>query len=128
MARRRYRFAKRVNHPGTKAQPFLRPAFERVKPQFIAAVAQAWAASGNNAALLNSNLSRLVRQYGFLTQRIAQQLCPVDKGRLRASINTRVNGLVATVGTNVRYARAVEFGTKPRVIVPKRAKALRWRV
>lgn len=52
----------------------------------------------------------------------------VDKGRLRQSIRTRefAGGLAGKVVTNVVYASAVEFGTKPHVIVPRRAKALRW--
>lgn len=34
-------FAKKVNHPGTAAQPFMTPAAEQVRPSFIAAVKQA---------------------------------------------------------------------------------------
>lgn len=45
----------------------------------------------------------------------AKRRCPVDTGRLRASITTAasVEGdqVVATVGTNVEYAAAVEYGT-----------------
>jgi phage gpG-like protein len=50
-------------------------------------------------------------------QRRAKQACPVDTGRLRASIAWRMErdfrGLVAIVGTNVSYAAPVEFNTKP---------------
>lgn len=45
----------------------------------------------------------------------AKRRCPVDTGRLRASITTAtsVEGeqVVATVGTNIEYAAAVEYGT-----------------
>jgi hypothetical protein len=45
----------------------------------------------------------------------AKMLCPVDTGRLRSSISHTVGrddrGLWATVGTNVDYAMAVEYGT-----------------
>jgi HK97 gp10 family phage protein len=47
--------------------------------------------------------------------RVATRLCPVDTGRLRASITWMVTkdamGLVAIIGTNVEYAIFVEFGT-----------------
>lgn len=41
----------------------------------------------------------------------AKYLCPVDDGTLRASINSRVEGDVGIVGTNVEYAIYQEFGT-----------------
>lgn len=45
----------------------------------------------------------------------AKRACPVDTGRLRASITHDLErdskGLVAMVGTNVDYAPHVEFGT-----------------
>lgn len=42
----------------------------------------------------------------------AKKLCPVDTGRLRASIHAGKKGKgVAYVGTNVEYAPFVEFGT-----------------
>jgi len=47
--------------------------------------------------------------------RIAKRLCPVDTGRLRASIAWRAEsdaeGLSVVVGTNVEYAPWVELGT-----------------
>ena len=36
-------------------------------------------------------------------------------------------GVVKAGGEGVAYARAVEFGTKPHVIRPKRGRVLRWR-
>jgi HK97 gp10 family phage protein len=47
----------------------------------------------------------------------AKHLVPVDTGRLRASIATRLDSdsvpLWAEVGTNVLYARPVEYGSRP---------------
>lgn len=47
--------------------------------------------------------------------RRAKQHCPVDTGRLRASIAWRMardaSGLYAQVGTNVHYGIFIEFGT-----------------
>lgn len=70
---------------------------------------------------------------GFMIEREAKHLCPVDTGRLRASISTAWKGgpsegktgtkahegdgvkaptdeLTVVVGTNVEYSTAVEFG------------------
>jgi HK97 gp10 family phage protein len=41
----------------------------------------------------------------------AQQIVPVDTGRLRASINVKREELKKTIGTNVEYASFVEFGS-----------------
>lgn len=43
---------------------------------------------------------------------------PVDLGILRSSINGEVDGLNGVVGTNVRYAPYMEFGTGGLVDVP----------
>lgn len=49
-------------------------------------------------------------------ERRAKGLCPVDTGRLRASITSRMgreaSGLAGIVGTSVTYAAPVEFGTR----------------
>jgi HK97 gp10 family phage protein len=49
-------------------------------------------------------------------QNRARQLCPVDTGRLRASIQHRpgrdARGPFVDVGTNVNYAAYVEYGTR----------------
>lgn len=54
---------------------------------------------------------------GYTVQNTARQLCPVDTGRLRASISTSglqrdARGAYIEVGTNVSYAPYVEFGTQ----------------
>jgi len=63
----------------------------------------------------------------------AKVLAPVDTGRLRASIRiesrrTFTFRTVYTVGSDVEYAQAVHDGTRPHVIRPVRAKALRFKV
>lgn len=49
-------------------------------------------------------------------ERRAKQAAPVDTGRLRSSITSRLatdsQGLVGIVGTNVSYAIFQEFGTR----------------
>lgn len=48
---------------------------------------------------------------GLLVEREAKQICPVDKGKLRASIKAEADGEVVRVGPHTEYAAAVEFGT-----------------
>lgn len=49
-------------------------------------------------------------------ERNAKRYCPVDTGHLRASITHSIGldseGVFGTVGTDVHYARFVEFGTR----------------
>ena len=62
----------------------------------------------------------------------ARILCPVDTGRLRASIQADQPRLFSLrpsvrVFSNLSYAEMVHDGTRPHVIRPRRAKALRFR-
>jgi HK97 gp10 family phage protein len=54
-------------------------------------------------------------RFGLGVQNRARELCPVDTGRLRSSIQsvagTDRDGPFVEVGTNVNYAMPVEFGT-----------------
>lgn len=56
-----------------------------------------------------------LRATGYAVQNTAKMLCPVDTGRLRASIYSRSGrdsrGYFVEIGTNVAYAAFVEFGT-----------------
>lgn len=72
---------------------------------------------------------------GNRVKNVAQQLCPVDQGRLRSSISSELafdsGELVVRVGTNVDYALYVHNGTgiygpNKRPIVPVNKRALRW--
>ena len=59
-------------------------------------------------------------------------LCPVDTGRLRASGSMRIaergSAVVGQVEYTADYAAAVHNGTRPRVIVPRRGRYLRFQV
>ncbi|KRV48785.1 hypothetical protein AQ490_23220 [Wenjunlia vitaminophila] len=63
-------------------------------------------------------------------QNEARRRAPVDTGRLRSSIVSRAESsgrsVGYSVGTNVNYAAAVEYGVAPHVIVPTTKKALYW--
>lgn len=54
-------------------------------------------------------------RFGILVQNGARQRCPVDTGRLRASIMSTPGrdsrGPYVDIGTNVEYAPFVEYGT-----------------
>lgn len=69
-----------------------------------------------------------VNESALNVQKGAKRRCPVDTGRLRSSITIQPynGGFTMQVGTNVKYAPSVEFGTGPRVIRAKRKKALYW--
>lgn len=64
---------------------------------------------------INQKLLAGMSKAVLIVERQAKEDCPVDTGRLRASINSRVetenNDIVGIVGTVVEYAPFVEFGT-----------------
>lgn len=61
------------------------------------------------------NVENVTTRAGLKVERSAKQKSPVDTGRLRASINTKVkkdlNGVLAVVGTDVEYSHYVEYGS-----------------
>ena len=64
----------------------------------------------------NGPVAKDLTRKALRVQAAAKRLCPVDTGRLRASIAWRMErdwrGLCAIVGTNVSYAAPIEFGTR----------------
>lgn len=71
---------------------------------------------GALAVILTEATDLALTRAAILVQNEARRLCPVDTGRLRASINFSITGgdaqsLVCRVGTNVEYALWVERGT-----------------
>ena len=64
---------------------------------------------------LIDKLTKNMAKAAFMVEGEAKRLCPVDTGRLRASIASRVetedSEIVGIIGTNVEYAPAQEFGT-----------------
>lgn len=86
-----------------------------------------------------ASIRRSIRQASMSELRIvgprvvnrAKILCPVDTGRLRASIQGDLRRTWTlrpqfTVFTNVDYAPLVHDGTRPHTIRPVRAQALRF--
>ncbi len=61
---------------------------------------------------VHEKIERVLQDGALETQALAQQLAPVDTGRLRASIEFRkVGNLTFEVFTVVNYAGFVEYGT-----------------
>lgn len=63
----------------------------------------------------NGPAGKHLKKLGIKVQRKAKRMCPVDTGRLRSSIAEELGqdsrGLVEVIGTDVAYAKHVEFGT-----------------
>ena len=60
---------------------------------------------------------------GITAEAHAKEICPVDTGRLRASITHAIDGDTVVIGTNVEYAAEVELGTSRRKAKPYLAPA-----
>lgn len=121
-------FTKRVSHPGTVEQPFLRPSIlaARLFVRSRAGKILSQAPRKNPTAVVR-DLDKLAKGAAFAAQRRAKQLAAVDTGRLKGSINVRqVAVMQYTVGTNVVYAVHVEFGTRPHIIRPVNKKVLHF--
>jgi HK97 gp10 family phage protein len=67
-------------------------------------------------------VAKEVTRAAIQVDRRAKALCPVDTGRLRASINWRLGsdarGVLGIIGTNVSYAVFQEFGTRHQAAQP----------
>ena len=62
--------------------------------------------------LINSALKRAVRKSALLVERYSKMRSPVDTGRLRSSIRTRIDDFTATVSPTVNYAIFIHDGTR----------------
>ena len=62
--------------------------------------------------LLQSEKNKILEEWGLIAEAYATVACPVDTGRLRASISHDHDDTTMIVGTNVEYAPYVELGTR----------------
>lgn len=60
---------------------------------------------------LQSQKDKILEEWGLVAEAYAADYCPVDTGRLRASISHDRDDDSMYVGTNVEYAPYVELGT-----------------
>ena len=74
------------------------------------------------------NVQKTLNNTGFKIEAKAKGNVPVDTGHLRRGITTKIGNMEVIVHTsNIKYARGVEFGTRPHLIKPKNKKALYWK-
>lgn len=78
----------------------------------------------------DGEVGQYLRKQSRILAAYARRQAGVDTGALRASINYRVvrdsRGLVAFVGSDNRVAFMHHQGTRPHIIMPNRAKTLRF--
>lgn len=60
---------------------------------------------------LRAQTTRALETIGLQAEGDAKLKCPVDTGNLRGSITHTVRDKTAYIGTNVEYAKYVEYGT-----------------
>lgn len=78
------------------------------------------------AASKVANPQELMRGLAPIAERSVKAAAPVRSGKLRRSINTRVEQKRVVVGTDVSYAAAVHEGTRAHVIRPSSKSVLRF--
>ena len=76
--------------------------------------------------IIHDEIGKAARRSGVRVERRAKQLVPVDRGGLRRSISSKPISLGASVGTNLPYARAVEFGRGAGTTPPPVAPIAAW--
>ncbi len=73
------------------------------------------------------NTTKSRKKHAYMIESKSKGKVAVKTSRLKSSINTKHKSKDSLVGTNVKYARAREFGSKAYVIKPKKAKFLRFK-
>ena len=81
---------------------------------------------------VRSDVQKVLTKTGFKIEATAKANLTnnrsVKTGHLRRGITTKIGNMEVTVHTsNIKYARGVEFGTRPHLIKPKNKKALYWK-
>jgi len=76
---------------------------------------------------VEDGLHRLVVRTTYRVSANAKRNAPSKFGKLRQSITEKFSKLTGEVAVNVDYAGAVEFGSKPHIIRPKKKKALAFK-
>jgi HK97 gp10 family phage protein len=74
-----------------------------------------------------TELGQVTKKAGIMVQALMKKEAPVAKSQLRRTIEYKYKPISVSIYPTVNYAKFVEYGTKPHVILPKRAKALRFK-
>ena len=64
-----------------------------------------------NQEEFEEKFNRAIQKVAFDMEAHAKRIVPVDTGRLRSSIRTKVSKNAITISSSVNYAQFVEFGT-----------------
>ena len=80
------------------------------------------------AEALESGLEGLLRSFAERVVEAARSKAPKRTGYLASQISSVVEGDSAAIYAKAPYSAYVEFGTRPHLIQPRRAKALRFEV
>ena len=77
---------------------------------------------------IKDDVRKVVKNSAFNIERTAKSSVSVKTGHLKRSISTKIGDMEATIHTsNLKYAPAVEFGTRAHIIKAKNKKALYWK-
>nr|DAS93848.1 MAG TPA: Minor capsid protein [Caudoviricetes sp.] len=77
---------------------------------------------------IKDDVRKVVKNSAFNIERNAKSSVNVKTGHLKRSISTKMGDMEATIHTsNLKYAPAVEFGTRAHIIRAKNKKALYWK-
>lgn len=76
---------------------------------------------------MKRNLSDAILKSGYTVEGKAKEVTPIDTGRLRSSIYTKISPLEAIVSTNIKYAVFIHEGTAryPLSMPPKNSATVR---
>ena len=66
-----------------------------------------------DAALIKGPVATFLKKSAFTIEGRAKELAPVDTGRLRSGVQTKLGPFRAVVAATVFYSPYVEFGTRP---------------
>ena len=77
---------------------------------------------------LEKPIEELVKKTADFAEKTMKEKAPKRTGRLRGSIHKKVGRLEAEIGPSAPYAIYIEYGTRPHIIRPVRARALRFEV
>ena len=77
---------------------------------------------------LESNIKQLIQNLAEYAERTMRSEAPERTGGLKSSIKRKVKGYSAEIGPEAPYSIFVELGTRPHVITPVYAHALRFEV
>jgi HK97 gp10 family phage protein len=81
----------------------------------------------NFEAVASKDIQRAITRSTYRVGGAARRNAPSSHGKLRQSIVESIKGMTGIISVNAQHAGAVEFGTRPHLIKPRRKKALAFK-